>query len=165
MPLPQRLPELVMLADRLVNLPSAAHSLWKHNKIASPKADGLAPIRGHRHIPVQQQTGFALVVSPGECADVAAPNRPVTQPKRQDRALGTRRCDADHRATSADVSDSLISGRLTIPNKQSTLPTGCLSEQKTAETGKSHTQPKQPTQLTRSYQHSRQPQRSPEPRP
>ena len=154
-----------MLADRLVNLPSAAHSFWKHNKISRPKADGLAPIRGHRHIPVQQQTGFALVVSPGECADVAAPNRPVTQPKRQDRALRTRRCDADHRDTSADVSDSLIAGRLTIPNKQSTLPTGCLSEQKTAETGKSHTQPKQPTQLTRSYQHSRQPQRSPEPRP
>ena len=121
--LARRLTELVMLANRLVNLPSAAHSLWKHNKISSPKADGLAPIRGHRHVPVQQQTGFTLVVRPGECADVAAPNRPVTQPKRQDRALGARRCDADHRDTSADVSDSLISGRLTIPNKQSTLPT------------------------------------------
>ncbi len=91
-----------MLTDRLVNLPGAAHSLWKHNKISRPKADGLAPIRGHRHIPVQQQTGFTLVVGPGKCADVAAPNWPITQAKRQDRALGTRRCDADHRFTSAD---------------------------------------------------------------
>ena len=97
MTLLQRLPELVMLADRLVNLPSAAHSFWKHNKISRPKADGLAPIRGHRHIPIQQQTGFTLVVSPGECADVTIPNRPVTQPKRQDRALWTRRYDADYR--------------------------------------------------------------------
>ena len=117
-----------MLADRLVNLPSAAHSLRKHNKISSPKADGLSPIGCHRHLSVQQQTGFTLVVSPGECADVAAPNRPVTQPKRQDRALGARRCDADHRDTSADVSDSLISGRLTIPNTASPRAKAVASE-------------------------------------
>ena len=61
-------------------------------------------------------------------------------------------------------SDSLISGRLTIPNKQSTLPTRRLSEQKTAQSSETYTQPKQPTQLARSDQHGRQPQRAPEPR-
>ena len=96
--LSKRLAELVMLADRLVNLPGAAHPLRKHNKISRTEADGLAAIRSHRHLAVQDQAGFTLVIGPGECADLAAPNGPLTQPKRQDRALGTRRCDANHRA-------------------------------------------------------------------
>jgi hypothetical protein len=58
-------------------------------------------------------------------------------------------------------SDSLISGRLAIPDAQSTLPTRRLSEQKTAEGRETYTHPKQPTQLTRSNQHRRQPQRTP----
>ena len=132
MPLSKRLAELVMLANRLVNLPRAAHAPWEYNEISSSKANRLSAIRSHRHVPVNTKQvsrwsyvqGNVLMSQP-QIGQSRNPSARIVLSGQGDVTLIIM-------LIQQTFSESLIAGRLTIPNQQSTLPTRRLSKQQTA---------------------------------
>ena len=85
----------VVLANCLMNLPSAGHSSREDNQIACTKAHGLSAFGCNAHLTFQQQAGFLFTIGPRKGAGLTSPNWPFPDVQFINRALWAWRGNAN----------------------------------------------------------------------
>ena len=113
-----------MLADGLVNLPSAPQSCTELDQISSTKTNGFSLFWSHRHIAFKDETALAFLVLPGERAGFTTPDRPLTNTEFPNQLLraGADDLNQDVQLASATVTVSRSSPELYISIMMSEPP-------------------------------------------
>jgi len=150
--------ELIVLSHRLGHHPGALQSSREFHQVARTKRHGIASLWSHRHCALEQQTGFTLLIGPGEGADFTGPDGPITGAQSNDHTLRAGGGHLDRHSANASRSQTIITRCLTVPRQQPLLPALALPVSQSSDQSQAHTNPSESTELTDSHQHSRQPQ-------